>query len=122
MSTALKLLASVVLAGLFIGIVIGLGGQISDYMEQERFKNESEELAARIEYLSTQTENSEEEFQISIPEDYKLSFEGKNVVAHIGELKEFYPTEENVKGPTVESGEKNLVLKRTDDGVEIIAK
>lgn len=119
MSTALKLLAGIVLASILMGTFVALQTNLGRSNEIRTFKNKSRELTEIINGLSDP--GSQKPFEITIPEDCELRFENKSVVAVISGDRESHDTDLNIEGETLSPGHYNLQLVRTEEGVKIDA-
>ncbi len=119
MSTALKLLAGIVLASIFMGTFLALQMNLGKSNEIRTFKNRSQKLAEIINGLSDP--NSQKPFEITIPEDCELRFENKSVVAVISGDRESHNTDLNIENKILSTGTHNLQLIRTEEGVRIDA-
>lgn len=119
MSTALKLLAGIVLASLFMGIFVGVKGKYDRSREITQFKNSAKEMASKIELLGEQEPPAQVPYEIVIPEECQIKFENENVIAVITNTPNSYPTGIKIIGENLSPGSHNLKLLRTSEGVEI---
>ncbi len=115
MSTAMKLLASVILASIFLTIAGAIGVRLNTQINREEFKSESESLANTIKGGITPENN----FEITVPNDCKLKFEGENIIAEINEVQHHYPAGVPVYGDDLEPGTHKLNFKENERGVTI---
>lgn len=119
MSTALKLLAGVVLASIFLGIFVGLKTKFDRSSELAEFREGAQNVATMIEGLGSQIPGAQAPYRITVPKDCKLRFEDEEVVAVIGGGSYTYPTGVKTVGPTLRRGSHDLLFKRTENGVEV---
>ena len=114
MSTAMRLLASVILASIFISIAAAVGVRLNTQSNRERFKSESEELAKGL-LGGVKPRN----FKITVPDDCKLKFEGENIIAEVAGVQHHYPTGTAVYGDDLGPGTYKLDFEENEEGVTI---
>lgn len=118
LSTALKLLAGVVLASIFLGVFIGIRTKFGRGSELNRFKKGSEEIANIIEGLGNQDPPSQKSYDLTVPEGCELRFENKSVIA-VTNGTHSHGVGVAVIGQTLTQGEYHLKLVRTENGVKV---
>ncbi len=115
----MKLLASIVLASIFMGAFVGLKTQLDRASKYTEFKKSGQELATVIESVGSQSPGGGTPHEINIPENCAVKFEGENVIVIAKGSKQTHPTGVKINGKTLNSGHYNLSLTRTENGVEI---
>lgn len=88
----MKLLASIVLASIFMGTFVGLKTQLDQTSKYTQFKNESQELATKIQHLGEQAPQAKNKHEINIPKNCAVKFEGENIKAIVNGSPHIYPT------------------------------
>lgn len=116
----MKLLASIVLAGIFIGIVVGFKTQLDRSNELREFQNKTEEMVGKANVLKQKSLGAEKSQQITIPEDCKLKFENEKIIRIVEGSTHPHQTEVKVIDNTLTHGYYELTLRRTENGVKII--
>jgi len=111
----MRLLASVILASIFISIAAAVGVRLNTHSSRERFKSESEDLSNKLESNITPSKD----FKITVPDDCKLKFEGENIIAEINEVQHHYPTGGPVYGEDLGPGTYKLDFEENENGVTI---
>lgn len=119
MSTALKLLAAIVLASIFMGIFVAIQGNWGRSNEIITFKNKSSKLAKTIGFLKDVDVGSKQFFQITVPEECGLRFENKKVIAVISGVSHTYSTKIELEGENLQPDSYDLKLLRTENGVSV---
>lgn len=118
LSTALKLLAGVVLASIFIGFFVTMWSKYYEGAKTTEFRRDAEEMADIIKSLGSQDPSAQNPYDIVVPEACELRFENSSVVADTGS-DHSYETGVDLIGGDLPPGEYHLLLRRTGEGVEI---
>ncbi len=104
----MKLLASIVLASIFMGTFVGLKTQLDQTSKYTQFKNESQELATIIKNLGGQDPQASKPKEINIPPKCAVKFEGENIKALVNGSPHIYPTGVKIYREYLFSIEENL--------------
>lgn len=114
---ALRTLASVIFAAIFLSIFASLYFHYQSGDAEANFRRDAEQLAQQIGILSGQDPGSQISFKIEVPSGCELRFEDNSVIIIIGgELKNF-DAGVAVSGPKLSGQTAELTLERTENGV-----
>jgi len=116
---ALDYIGYVIAAALFISIVASIYLQYTRGVEEQQFMAGAEELAERLRGLASQTPGTVWYYQVKVPSWGELRFEQDMVVVIIENRSENFPAGIFVSGPTIRDAEVNLMLERTENGIEV---
>jgi hypothetical protein len=116
---ALKQLAGVIFAAMFLSIVGAIYLSYSRGSAKSNFERDAESLAQQIRLLVDHSENTTWIFNIDVPADCKLQFENKSVVAIVDNVHKYHDVGISVDGPTISGRRVGLTLQRTENGVTI---
>lgn len=116
---ALKYIAYVIFAALFLSIGYALYSEYQRGAAQREFRLKAEDLAGQIEKLGNMSTGSSLNFEIYVPSNCELSFTDNAVVIVIGGSSENFPVGVPVSGRTFTDQKVTLKLKRTDIEVSV---
>ncbi len=118
MSTAMRLLAGIVMASLFMGVFITLYSSYSDNSGVIQFRQDAAQMAQTISLLASQDIGAQQPFDITVPDGALLSFENQQVVTTVT-ATQAYDAGINVSGGPFGPGNYDLMLVRTETGVRV---
>jgi len=116
---ALKTLASVIFATIFLSIFAALYLQYQSGSTEAVFKCQAEQLAHQIKLLADQDAGASFIFDILVPPNCELRFEENLVTTVVGQTQENFDAGIAVSGPMLSGQQARLTLKRTEDGVMV---
>ncbi len=116
---ALRTLASVILATIFLSIFAVLYLQYQSGSAEAVFRHQAEQLAHQVKLLADQDAGASLPFDIAVPTNCELRFEENLVMILVGQTQENFDTGIVVSGPTLSGQQARLALKRTKNGVEV---
>lgn len=106
------------LASIFLGVFVGLYSGFLKGRERTEFTRDAEQLAQRVQFLAAQDTGAQQPFDIAVPGGCELKFENQSVIA-VTNGSHSYGAGINVVGGNLGSGSYHLMLKRSENGVEI---
>ncbi len=118
MSTAMRLLAGIILASIFLGMFIGLYTAFTQGGEMNEFRRDAGQMAQTISFMASQDVGAQQPVDIVVPADCELRFEGQSVIA-VANGTQAYDAEISVTGDNLDPGSYHLMLVRTESGVEV---
>lgn len=118
MNTPLKLLAGVILASILFGVFIGIESKFSRSREIGSFESDAGEMADIIESLGNQDPPSQKPYEIMIPENCKIKFEGNYLVVISNDTYK-HETGVRISGDNLGPGSHTLMIRRKPSGVEV---
>ncbi len=116
---ALRTLASVIFAAIFLSIFASLYLQYQSGSAEANFRRQAEQLAQQINLLSEQDPGAQVLFDIVVPSNCELRFEENSVVIVIGGVQENFDAGITISGPTLSGQQVGLTLQRTENGVAV---
>ena len=119
MVVALKQLAGVIFAAMFLSIA---GAVYLNYVRgsaKSDFEREAQNLAERIDILAGKDEGTKEFFEINVPPGCELRFEDNSVVAVVDDQTKIHNVVVNVVGSTITDKKVTLTLERVENGVTV---
>lgn len=111
----------VVLAVLFIGIGFTLYSEYQHGAAEREFESKAELLAERVRAMAAQSPGSTDYLDISVPPNCELSFSDNAIFARIGSSTENFSVDVPVYGPVFSNQRLNLMIQRTENGVDVSA-
>lgn len=114
---ALRTLASVIFATIFLSIFAALYLQYQSGSAETVFRQQAEQLAQQVKLLADQDAGASFLFDIVVPQNCELRFEENLVVIVVGQTQENLDAGVAVSGPTLSGQQARLALQRTEDGV-----
>ena len=116
---ALRTLASVIFATIFLSIFAALYLQYQSGSAEAVFRHQAEQLAQQVKLLADQDAGASLPFDIVVPPNCELRFEENLVVIVIGQAQENFDAGVAVSGQTLSGQQARLTLKRTENGVTV---
>ncbi len=119
--SALNYLAMVVLAVLFLGLSFTLYSQYQTGAAEREFEAQAELLAERVNAMSAQSPGSTDYLEIDVPPNCELSFSDSQIALKIGASSRNIIVDLPISGPTFSDQKLNLIIQRTETGVNVSA-
>ncbi|TKJ26199.1 MAG: hypothetical protein CEE41_02885 [Hadesarchaea archaeon B3_Hades] len=116
---ALRTLASVIFAAIFLSIFASLYLQYQSGSTEANFRRQAEQLAQQAKLLADQDVGASFSFDIVVPSNCELRFEGNSVVIVIGEVQENFDAGIAISGPALSGQQIRLVIERAENGVAV---
>ena len=116
---ALRTLASVIFAAIFLSIFATIYLQYQSGSAEANFRRQAEQLAQQINLLADQDTGASLPFDIVVPSNCELRFGENSVVIVIGQVQENFDAGIAVSGPTLSGQQVRLTLERTENGVAV---
>lgn len=116
--TVLKFILMIVLAGVVFGFFSMTFFEVMEGRNRSDLRRDAEDLAGLIESFKTQAPGAYEGYDIDVPEDSVISFEGENVVCVSGKAVS-YKTGIDIDGPILNPGNYHLEVTRNEENVEV---
>ena len=107
-----------VIAGIVLGFFAMNYSKFQEERSEEKFLRSSEEIAASIRSLKTQGSGAQTPVEIVVPDGCTLKFEGEKVRASNNGAHTF-ETGTDVSGGTLGPGSYDLILQKTDEGIQV---
>ena len=118
--TSLQLLVSVIFAAIFVTVFASIYINYRAGAELDAFERGVEDLANRIRLLANQDTGAVDYFgSMNIPKNCELRFQGKNVIAVVGDSQKSYSTGITVSGPTLSGWSGQLKLERMENDIKV---
>lgn len=114
---ALRTLASVIFAAIFLSIFASLYLQYQSGSAEANFRRQAEQLAQQVKLLADQDVGTSFPFDIMVPSNCELLFEENSVVIVIGEVEENFDTGIAISGPALSGRQIRLTVERVENGV-----
>jgi len=114
-------IAYVIFAVLFLSITIAMYAQYQQGAAEQEFRSKAEELSERIKALGNQSPGTVDYFDISVPNNCRLSFSDNKVIIEIGSWDNYFRVYIPVSGENFSNRKLSLMLERTDNGVTLSA-
>jgi len=116
---ALRTLASVIFAAIFLSIFASLYLQYQSGSAEANFRRQAEQLAQQVNLLADQDAGASFPFDIVVPPNCELRFEENSVVIMIGGVQENFDAGIAVSGPALGGQQIRLTIERAENGVMI---
>lgn len=114
----MKLLASLVLAALFLGIFFQVKGEFEANKKTSKFKERTEKIASYAEQLAYKTPGEQRPFQLTVPDGCEMKI-AENRIEIVTNKVHTYNIDIGLEGPTLDPGSYHLIIKRTENLVVI---
>ena len=115
---ALKQLAGVIFAAMFLSIVGAIYVGYSRGSAKSEFERKAQDLAGRIDILANKDVGTKEQFEINVPPDCELRFWDRSIIVFVdGRNTENHNVVQNVFGENITNRNVTLMLERTENGV-----
>lgn len=116
---ALKQLAGVIFAAMFLSIAGAIYLSYSRGSAKSDFERRAQELAERIDILASKDAGTNEQFEINVPPGCELRFENNSVVVVVDGQTKTHNVGVNVTGSAITAREVTLTLERVENGVTV---
>jgi len=116
---ALRTLASVIFAAIFLSIFASLYLQYQSGSAEANFRRQAEQLAQQMNLLADQDVGASFPFDIAVPSNCELRFEENSVVIVIEEVQKNFDAGIAVSGPTLSGQQIRLTIERVENGVAV---
>lgn len=116
---ALKQLAGIIFAAMFLSIAGAIYLSYSRGSAKSDFERKAQELAGRIDILADKDAGTKEQFEINVPPGCELRFEDNSVVVVVDGQTKTHQVGVNVTGSAITAREVVLTLERVKNGVMI---
>lgn len=116
---ALRTLASVIFAAIFLSIFASLYLQYQSGSTEANFRRGGEQLAQQINLIADQDVGASLTFDIAVPLNCELRFEENSVIIVIGEVQENFDAGVAVSGPALSGQQIRLTIERAENEVVI---
>ena len=114
---ALRTLASVIFAAIFLSIFASLYLQYQSGSAEANFRRQAEQLVQQVKLLADQDVGASFPFDIVVPSNCELLFEENSVVIVIGKVQENFDAGIAISGPVLSGQQIRLTIKRVENGV-----
>jgi len=118
---ALNYLAMAILAAIFIGLGFTLYSEYQRGAAEREFEIKAELLAERVKAMSAQDVGSRDYIDIFVPPNCELSFSDNKISIKIGSSSKNFSVGILVSGPVFSGQSLNLIIQRTENGVDVRA-